>query len=85
MRIPFSAVVLSLPISSGQVFAAPVQDVVFILADDLGYGDLKCSGRPHARAPNLDQLAEQGMRFTSNDNDSFRKAVRCTIPRAGSC
>jgi arylsulfatase A-like enzyme len=39
-------------------------NVVFILADDLGYGDLKCYGHPYARTPNLDKLAEQGTRFT---------------------
>ncbi len=39
-------------------------NIVFILADDLGYGDLACYGREDIRTPNLDQLARQGVRFT---------------------
>ena len=41
-------------------------NVLFILADDLGYGDLSCYGRPDYRTPTLDNLARQGIRFTSN-------------------
>jgi N-acetylgalactosamine-6-sulfatase len=51
------------------VTAAPPTDqpnIVFILADDLGYGDLGCYGHPEARTPNLDQLARQGVRFTQH-------------------
>ncbi len=39
-------------------------NVVFILADDLGYGDLGCYGHPKIRTPHLDRLAKEGMRFT---------------------
>src|SRR5688572_5588759 len=45
-------------------FAAP-PNIVFILADDLGVNDLSCYGRKEHHTPNLDRLAEQGMRFTS--------------------
>ena len=38
-------------------------NIVFILADDLGYGDLACYGHPYARTPALDQLAREGTRF----------------------
>ena len=38
--------------------------IVFILADDLGYGDLGCYGQKKIRTPNLDRLAAEGMRFT---------------------
>ncbi len=37
---------------------------VFILADDLGYGDLGCYGQTRIRTPNIDRLAAQGIRFT---------------------
>src|SRR5688572_22537872 len=37
---------------------------VFILADDLGYGDLGCYGQTKIRTPNLDRMAAEGMRFT---------------------
>jgi arylsulfatase A-like enzyme len=39
-------------------------NVIFILGDDLGWGDLSCYGRPDYRTPNLDALARQGVRFT---------------------
>jgi len=39
-------------------------NIVFIIADDLGYGDLSCYGHPTIMTPNLDRMAQQGMRFT---------------------
>jgi arylsulfatase A-like enzyme len=39
-------------------------NIIFILADDLGYGDLGCYGQTKFRTPNIDALADQGMRFT---------------------
>lgn len=39
-------------------------NVIFILADDLGYGDLGCYGQQLIHTPNLDRLAREGMRFT---------------------
>jgi arylsulfatase A-like enzyme len=43
----------------------PKPNIIFILADDLGYGDLGCYGQAKIKTPNLDQLAKEGMRFTS--------------------
>ena len=40
-------------------------NIVFILADDMGYGDLACYGREDIKTPNLDRLARQGVRFTN--------------------
>jgi arylsulfatase A-like enzyme len=40
-------------------------NVLFILADDLGYGDLSCYGRPDYRTPVLDRFAHEGIKFTS--------------------
>lgn len=48
--------------------AAPAADkpnVVFILADDLGWTDLGCQGSKYYESPNIDRLAAQGLRFTS--------------------
>ena len=39
-------------------------NIVFILCDDMGYGDLACYGQPYIDTPNIDRLATQGMRFT---------------------
>lgn len=49
------------------VFAASAPakpNIVFILADDLGYGDLGCYGQKEIQTPNIDRLAAEGMRFT---------------------
>ena len=39
-------------------------NVVFILADDLGYADVSCYGRRDLATPNIDRLAAEGLRFT---------------------
>lgn len=48
------------------ILAAPRErpNIVLILADDLGYGDLSCYGATKVRTPAVDRLAEEGMRFT---------------------
>ena len=53
-------------------------NIVFILADDLGYGDLRCYN-PESKVPtpNLDKLAEEGMRFT----DAHSSSTVCTPTR----
>lgn len=44
----------------------PGLNVVFILADDLGWGELGCYGQKKIPTPNIDRLASQGMRFTQH-------------------
>jgi arylsulfatase A len=39
-------------------------NIIFILADDLGYGDLSCYGQKIVPTPNLDRMASEGIRFT---------------------
>ena len=51
-------------------------NVVIILCDDLGYGDLGCYGHPTIRTPNLDKMAADGMKFTS-----FYSAAEVCTPR----
>jgi len=41
-------------------------NIVFILADDLGYGDLSCYGQQKFTTPNIDRLARDGMLFTQH-------------------
>lgn len=53
-------------------------NIVFILADDLGYGDLGCYGNQVQKTPNLDKLASEGIRLT----DFYAAASVCTPTRA---
>ena len=41
-------------------------NIIFILADDLGYGDLGCYGQKSIQTPNIDQMAVEGIRFTDH-------------------
>jgi len=41
-------------------------NIIYIMADDLGYGDLACYGQEVIKTPNIDQLAAEGMRFTDH-------------------
>lgn len=52
-------------------------NVIIILADDIGYGDLGCYGATKIKTPNLDSLAKNGMRFT----DAHSPAAVCTPTR----
>ncbi|NWK54540.1 sulfatase-like hydrolase/transferase [Verrucomicrobiaceae bacterium N1E253] len=73
--IAFAAV--SLVITTGDM-AAEKPNILFILADDLGYGDLGCYGHPVVKTPHLDQLATQGVRFT----DCHSASNNCSPSRA---
>ena len=52
-------------------------NILFILADDLGYADLSCYGRPDYKTPVLDNMAREGVRFT----DAYANAPVCTPSR----
>ncbi len=45
-------------------------NIIYILADDLGYGDLSCFGQEHFKTPNIDRLAAEGMRLTQHYSGS---------------
>ncbi|MCI1782107.1 MAG: sulfatase-like hydrolase/transferase, partial [Prevotella sp.] len=45
---------------TGQTVTPERPNIVFILADDLGYGDLHCYGNDYIKTPNIDRLAAQG-------------------------
>lgn len=52
---------------------------IIVFTDDMGYGDLGCFGNEVTRTPNIDKLAEEGIRFT----DFYAGASLCTPSRAG--
>lgn len=54
-------------------------NIVFLFADDLGWGDLGCYGHPYARTPNIDKLAKEGTRFTQ----FYATGVTCCPSRTG--
>ena len=54
-------------------------NIIFILADDLGYGDLGCMGATDIKTPHIDRLAAEGVKFT----DFYANAPVCTPTRAG--
>ncbi len=79
-RLLLVAVVIALmPALTLRVAAQTRPNIVLIVADDLGYGDLGSYGAPDIKTPNLDRLAREGVRFT----DFYANAPVCTPTRAG--
>ncbi len=57
--------IIALLLSPCLALAESKPNIVFIYADDLGFGDLACHGHPHIKTPNLDRLAREGTDFWS--------------------
>ncbi len=74
-----SAIFLSATVLSAQTFlaAAETPNVIVIMADDLGYGDVSCYGAKSLQTPNIDKLAAEGIRF----NSGYCSASTCTPTR----
>jgi len=74
--VSLSALVIALATSACQSGSAPETqketppNIIYILADDLGYGDLGCYGQEKFTTPHLDQLAADGIRFTRHYSGS---------------
>ena len=69
---------IALALTAATLHAAVMPNILFILADDLGYGDVGCyNSQAKARTPNLDRLAAEGMRFT----DAHSPSTVCTPSR----
>ena len=70
LKIALSTVPAIIAVGGNMTFAAEVSaggqppNIIFILADDLGYGDLGCYGQKKIETPHIDRLAEEGMKFT---------------------
>lgn len=74
----FLALMAHLLAAPGEVPATAARpNIVFILADDLGYGDLGVYGAPDIRTPNIDRLAARGVKLTQ----AYANAAVCTPTR----
>jgi len=75
------AAALALPgLARAAAPADPKPNIVYIIADDLGYGDLGCYGQTHFATPHIDRLADEGMKFTQHYSGSTVCAPsRCVL------
>jgi arylsulfatase A-like enzyme len=62
----------------GQTSSRP-PNIVFIMADDLGYADVSCYGRPDLSTPNIDRMAANGVRFLQ----AYANSAVCSATRTG--
>ena len=56
------SVIVACPATSAGASGEP--NVIYIMADDLGYGDLGCYGQKRIKTPSIDKMAAEGLRFT---------------------
>tara|TARA_Y100000588_G_scaffold394165_1_gene513214 strand:- start:361 stop:1734 length:1374 start_codon:yes stop_codon:yes gene_type:complete len=73
----FVSFLLGLAVFSNAADSPP--NIIFILVDDMGYGDLGCTGSEDIHTPNIDRIAAQGVQLT----DFYANAPICTPTRAG--
>ncbi len=57
-------------IANSQGFTRSKPNIIYILLDDAGYGDLSCYGQKHFKTPNIDRLAKEGIKFTQHYSGS---------------
>src|SRR5262245_18844669 len=69
--------IATLLIVAPPAFAQEKQNIVLIMTDDLGYGDVSAYGATAIQTPNIDRLAKEGLRFT----DAHSSAATCTPSR----
>ena len=80
MKYAALALVAMLAVAAAPAASAEPPNIVFVLADDLGWGDLGCYGHPHIKTPALDRLAAGGTLFTHfYVNGSVCSPSRCAF------
>jgi arylsulfatase A-like enzyme len=78
-RLISIAVLATLALATGYAQPAPRPNIVLIITDDMGYGDLGSYGSTDIKTPNIDSLATAGVRFTQ----FYANGSTCTPTRAG--
>ncbi|HZI32730.1 MAG TPA: arylsulfatase, partial [Candidatus Binatia bacterium] len=83
-NLSWTGALLGMFLGSAGSFAAQAAlpakpNIIVIVTDDLGYGDLSCYGATKIHTPNVDRLASEGLRFT----EAFAPASTCTPSRYG--
>lgn len=73
------ASMLALVVLGGPIRAAEPPNIILVMADDQGWGDMAYNGHPHLQTPNFDALAREGIRF-----DRFHAAAPVCSPTRGS-
>ena len=63
-EILFTSCFAALPLCMVSAASDQKPNIIFILCDDMGYGDLGCYGQQYISTPNIDRMAQEGMRFT---------------------
>lgn len=75
----FSIIIIILIVFNACAQQTTQPNVIFILADDLGAGDLGSTGHPYAKTPHLDKLASEGIQF----DRAYMAAAWCSPSRYG--
>ncbi|MCR8577032.1 sulfatase [Streptomyces sp. Isolate_219] len=76
-KLPQSPAAQERPFRAAPARNSPRPNILFVLADDLGWADLSSYGSPHIKTPHLDRLAGQGVRFT----DAYSGSATCSPTR----
>ena len=76
LRYPAMVLAIVVSLCSGSLLVAAQPNVIIVMADDQGYGDLGCYGNPILKTPNLDRLRQQSVSFSD-----FHVAPMCTPTR----
>lgn len=74
----FIVIAMNAPPVKAQATATRPPNIVFVITDDQGYGDLSCTGNPVVRTPHIDRFHDQAVRFTN-----FHVGPTCAPTRAG--
>ena len=78
VAIAAATIALAMPLFATEENRKP--NIIYILADDLGYGDLSCYGQRKFKTPNIDRLAAEGVKFTQHYSGSTVCAPsRCSL------